>query len=276
MSISIKNEGEQEKRLSEFAILACALDANGNPVPIPASALEARPGALTLKGNIDASTNPNYPAAVNGDTYYVTVAGKVGGASGKIVEVGDAVICKADAATGNEAAVGASWFVVQKGAGEVVDEVARQALANLGDAASKNVGTTAGTVAAGDDERIVSPIDTTARADAAAAKNGFAPYNAGNITGNTTFNFSNGSRQKSALTGNVTLLAPTNGAEGNELRLRLTASGADRTLDFHAAILKPSDSAITLPKTLTSGKSYRVLLSHNGTAWELVSLVGGY
>ena len=71
-------------------------------------------GVLEFKGSIDASANPNYPAASTGDLYYVSVAGKVGGASGKDVAVGDAVIAKADNAGGDEAAVGTSWFVLEK------------------------------------------------------------------------------------------------------------------------------------------------------------------
>lgn len=67
-------------------------------------------GSIT---DIDASANPNYPAGVVGDRLYVTVAGKVGGAAGKRVEVGDMVICKTNNAGGNEATVGANWFVVQ-------------------------------------------------------------------------------------------------------------------------------------------------------------------
>jgi hypothetical protein len=100
------------------------LDSTGK---VPAAQLPS--SALILSGDIDASADPNYPAALVGHTYYVTVAGKVGGASGKVVEIGDAVICKTEAVTGNEAAVGASWFVIQKGAGEVVDQTARDAAA---------------------------------------------------------------------------------------------------------------------------------------------------
>lgn len=70
-------------------------------------------GLLDLKGDTDASANPNYAAASKGDAYYVTVAGKVGGASGKSVEVGDVYIAKADNAGGTEAAVGTSWFVLE-------------------------------------------------------------------------------------------------------------------------------------------------------------------
>jgi hypothetical protein len=70
-------------------------------------------GLLEFKSDQDCSANPNYPAASKGDTYYVTVAGKIGGASGKSVEVGDAFIAKADNAGGTEAAVGSSWFVLE-------------------------------------------------------------------------------------------------------------------------------------------------------------------
>jgi len=70
-------------------------------------------GLADLKGDTDCSANPNYPAASKGDLYYVTVAGKIGGASGKSVDVGDAFIAKADNAGGTEASVGTSWFVLE-------------------------------------------------------------------------------------------------------------------------------------------------------------------
>ena len=102
-----------------------------------------------------------------------------------------------------------------------------------------------------------------------------APYNAGNITGTVTLSYSNGKFQKAALTGDITLNA-SNGVEGASLRLWLTASGADRNLSFNTAVKIPSDSGISLPKTLTSGKSYIVLLQNNGSSWWLTSLVGGF
>jgi hypothetical protein len=71
-------------------------------------------GLLDLKGDTDCSTNPNYPSALKGDAYYVTVAGKIGGASGKTVEVGDVYVAKADNAGGTEASVGTSWFVLNQ------------------------------------------------------------------------------------------------------------------------------------------------------------------
>lgn len=70
-------------------------------------------GLLDFKGGIDASGNPNYPAALKGDTYKITVAGKVGGGSGKPVDAGDVVIASADNAGGTEGSVGTSWFVIE-------------------------------------------------------------------------------------------------------------------------------------------------------------------
>lgn len=66
-----------------------------------------------LKGAIDCSSNPNYPAADAGDGYRVSVAGKIGGASGVNVDVGDKIVCFTDSsASGNHATVGANWFVL--------------------------------------------------------------------------------------------------------------------------------------------------------------------
>lgn len=70
-------------------------------------------GLLDFKGSTDASANPNYPSALKGDAYVVSVAGKVGGASGKSVDVGDVYVASADNAGGTEAAVGTSWFVLE-------------------------------------------------------------------------------------------------------------------------------------------------------------------
>lgn len=70
-------------------------------------------GLLDFKGSTDASGNPNYPAASKGDAYVISVAGKIGGASGKTVEIGDFVVAIADNAGGTEASVGTSWIVLQ-------------------------------------------------------------------------------------------------------------------------------------------------------------------
>ena len=66
-------------------------------------------GLLEFKGSTDASANPSYPSGSKGDTYVITVAGKIGGASGKSVDVGDMYLATADNAGGTEASVGTSW-----------------------------------------------------------------------------------------------------------------------------------------------------------------------
>jgi len=70
--------------------------------------------AMVFKGGIDASTNPNYPAADAGHTYRITVAGRIGGVSGPLVQVGDTIICAVDGTVaGTHAAVGSAWTIVQ-------------------------------------------------------------------------------------------------------------------------------------------------------------------
>lgn len=79
-----------------------------------ADALIAANDAMVFKGVIDASANPNYPASNRGDTYRISVAGKIGGASGPNVEVGDMIIALTDGtAAGTHAAVGAQWSIIQ-------------------------------------------------------------------------------------------------------------------------------------------------------------------
>lgn len=69
--------------------------------------------AMVYKGALDCSTNPNYPAGLIGDTYKVSVAGKIGGGSGPNVQVGDMIICITDSASGDHATVGANWNIIQ-------------------------------------------------------------------------------------------------------------------------------------------------------------------
>jgi hypothetical protein len=68
---------------------------------------------MRLIGGIDCSANPNYPAATLGDTYVVTVAGRIGGGAGKQVDAGDAILATANNAGGTQAAVGASWDTIE-------------------------------------------------------------------------------------------------------------------------------------------------------------------
>jgi len=70
--------------------------------------------AIKIVGTIDASTNPNYPAAVVGEAYHISVAGLIGGALGEAVQVGDLIVNVVDSVAGDQATVGASWIVMQE------------------------------------------------------------------------------------------------------------------------------------------------------------------
>lgn len=68
---------------------------------------------ILFQGVINCSANPNYPASTTGWLYVVSVAGKIGGASGIDVEIGDQILCTATNAGGTQAAVGASFSILQ-------------------------------------------------------------------------------------------------------------------------------------------------------------------
>ena len=70
--------------------------------------------AMIFKGVLDCSTNPNYPAADRGWVYKISVAGRIGGASGPVVEVNDTIICGTDGTVaGTHASVGSNWNILQ-------------------------------------------------------------------------------------------------------------------------------------------------------------------
>lgn len=87
------------------------------------SQIDALAGGISAPQGIDCSANPNYPAAVTGDNYYVTVAGKIGGASGVNVEVGDWIVCKSDTVAGNHATVGSNFFIVQRNVEQATETI---------------------------------------------------------------------------------------------------------------------------------------------------------
>ena len=104
--------------LDDDPLLAADSDAlipSQKAVKAYADAIIPNANALMYKGVIDCSTNPDYPAASAGWLYVVSVAGKIGGASGITVESGDMALCKTDdTPSGDQATVGAFWNVVQR------------------------------------------------------------------------------------------------------------------------------------------------------------------
>jgi hypothetical protein len=116
-----------QTRLAAYALPASYLDtdvtlAANSDVKVPSQkaakayidGIIAAANAAVYKGVIDASANPNYPAADAGWMYRISVAGKIGGASGTNVEVGDMILCLTDGTSvGTQAAVGANWDIIQ-------------------------------------------------------------------------------------------------------------------------------------------------------------------
>tara|TARA_R110000765_G_scaffold386217_1_gene478202 strand:+ start:326 stop:1390 length:1065 start_codon:yes stop_codon:yes gene_type:complete len=63
---------------------------------------------------LDCGSNPNYPISSPGFTYRVSVAGRIGGATGPVVQIDDLIICHTNDATGGtHGAVGTSYFTLQ-------------------------------------------------------------------------------------------------------------------------------------------------------------------
>ena len=80
-------------------------------------------------------------------------------------------------------------------------------------------------------------------------------------------------------TGALTVNAPSSGADGDMVRLWITASGADRTVSVNTSTIKiPSSSAFTNPQTITSGSKARLAIQYDAdrAKWELVTFVNGY
>jgi hypothetical protein len=70
-------------------------------------------GTVIYRGGLSCSASPNYPTANQGDFYVVSAAGKIGGASGLNVEIGDTLLCTTSSASGTQAGVGANWTIGQ-------------------------------------------------------------------------------------------------------------------------------------------------------------------
>lgn len=203
-------------------------------------------GLLKNQGDLDASANPNYPAAVKGDTYVVSVAGKVGGASGASVEIGDMVSARANNAGGTQAAVGASWFVLEHNL--IGALMASNNLSDLSNAATArtNLGVPAGS---GTSTGTNTGDQTTITGNAGSATVLQTARNINGVSFNGSANITIGVAA-SDVTGTV---AGANGGTGVAntgktitLGGSLTTSGA-----FTTALTATANTSVTLPTTGT-------------------------
>lgn len=115
---------------------------------------------MQTPSDIDCSTNPNYPASDAGQTYIVTVAGKIGGAAGIDVTAGDMIVCKADSAAGTHATVGNNFFVVQSNINDATETVKGYI----------EIATSAEVISGTDFQRAVVPSTLQAKLDAEVVK----------------------------------------------------------------------------------------------------------
>lgn len=107
VDIDVALTANSDTRLASQKAVKGYVDAQ---IPAQIAALDVE----VFKGFLDCSANPNYPAASAGHVYRVSVAGKIGGASGVNVEVNDRVSCFVDGTlAGDQATVGSSWMIVQ-------------------------------------------------------------------------------------------------------------------------------------------------------------------
>lgn len=138
-------------------------------------------GGVNIVGQIDCSGDPVYPAADKGDAYIVSVAGKIGGGSGELVEAGDMIIATAGNAGGTQAAVGNSWVIVQSNMDAATETIAGKIRISTQDEAD------AGT----DDTSAITPLKMATYVATQIGNTGAYAANIGDAT-NTTFTVSHG------------------------------------------------------------------------------------
>lgn len=125
-----------------------------------------------------------------------------------------------------------------------------------GDAATRNVGTTAGTVAAGDDARFADPVATAAQYRALttgrriitdSVKDGIVGVALAISAGNVALNMESGIKFTLAMTANATLQNPTNAIPGKNFRIRIQqdATGG-RTLALGSSYKTAGGTGIVL------------------------------
>lgn len=208
-------------------------------------------GLLDLKTATDCSTNPNYPAALKGDAYFVSVAGRIGGASGKLVDVSDLFFATADNAGGTEASVGASWVVLEHNLVGVL--LGSNNLSDVASAATARTNLGAAALAVAQAFTAGQRVTSVALADAA------------NIATNAALS----NKFRVTLAGNRTLDNPSNMGDGQPLQFRVIqdATGT-RTLAYGSKFKWPGGAAPAL--TTAAAAVDLICCEYDGTSDTLI------
>ena len=146
----------------------------------------------------------------------------------------------------------------------------------LGGAATLNVGTTTGTVAAGDDSRITGAIQASGGTMTGAF---IEAVSALSNTATPALDASLGNIFTLTATTNPTIGIPSNPTSGQKITIRFTASGADRTMSLNTGTggFKFGTDITALTAT-TSGTTDYVGAIYNSTSnkWDVVAYAKGY
>jgi hypothetical protein len=200
-------------------------------------------GLWDLKGSTDCSANPNYPVALKGDAYVVSVAGRIGGASGTVVDQGDVFVALVDNAGGSEGSVGASWLHVEHNL--VGALVASNNLSDLTNAATAraNLGVPAGSGTStgtntGDQTSVTGNAGTatalqTPRRINGKLFDGTADISTFNRTGVKTANYTAAANELvpcDSTSGGFTVALPTAPANGSQVAVKHITQGGTNTI----------------------------------------------
>lgn len=198
-------------------------------------------GLLDYKGAFSASGNPNYPTASKGDSYTITVAGIVGGGSGKTVAVGDLLVATADNAGGTEASVGTSWIVLEANIAGITP--AGLSMVQAADVTA---------------QRVLLSLATTDRPNFANVQitHGTLSYDA-----SVVLDFDGNGFQTVTLTG-VIEFTTSNLAAGRSKTVRIIGDSSERALTFPAGWTFVGAAA---PATLAANKDAVLTLTSFGT-----------
>jgi len=281
-------EDEANKSTSTSLGTSDTLYPTQNAVKVYADNLLGNANALVYKGTIDCSTNPDYPAADAGWMYIASVAGKIGGASGTDVEVGDMIICNTDGTvSGNQATVGQYWNVIQKNIVGAVTGPASSVSNNVVffDGTTGKIIKDSGLTLSGSNtgDETTATIKTKLGIATLSGSNtgdqdlsGYAPLNprVQTVTSSATVTpvSTNDIVTITAQAVGLTLANPTGTfVEGQALMIRIKDNGTARAITFGADYRA---IGITLPTTTVISKTMYLGIIYNSTdgKWDILGL----
>lgn len=141
--ITVKDSDEVSEGVANLYYTNARVEAHGDTIYYRKTVIDGMfADAVKTPLPLDCSLNPNYPAATKGTSYKVSVAGKIGGVAGVVVEIGDLLIASVASAAGDHATVGANWGLYQTNLDKSTDVVfgtARRATTTEGNSGTDDV-----------------------------------------------------------------------------------------------------------------------------------------